>query len=364
MSPVRAVLPVFLVVARGAVASPAVPPERSLVPSAGDLLVEAFRFSSGETLPVRLHYRTLGNARRDLHGDVTNAVLLLHGTGGSGEGFLGPAWEADLFSPGQPLDARRYFIVLPDALGHGQSSKPSDGLGTRFPRYDYDDMVAGQRLVLDRLGVRRLRVIVGTSMGCMHGWLWVERHPADVDAFLALSCQPTPIAGRNAVWREVLRSAIRDDPAWNGGRYERQPPSLRLAGSLVLLMTGSAKEMQAKGPTRETALARFEADLDRYLAGRDANDVLYQWDSSRSYDPSAGLESVRARLVAVNAADDAIDPPELGVVEREVRRVPNGRFVLLPASEENRGHRIYLNPLAWRSYLEELLRAGDGRPGP
>jgi homoserine O-acetyltransferase len=354
----RTGLVVSLVAAGRTGAAPGAAPP--LVPVEGDLAVEAFRFSSGETLPLlKLHYRTLGTARRDPSGKITNAVLLLHGTGGSGQNFLAPAFVTELFAPGQVLDASRYFIVMPDAVGHGQSSKPSDGLRAKFPRYDFDDMVTAQRIVLDRLGVGHIRALVGTSMGCMHGWLWAERFPEDLDVLVALACQPTAMSGRNAIWRNVVTGAIRNDPTWNHGDYDRQPAGLRTASSIVLLMLGSAREMQVRGPTWESAHAEMEEALDRYMKGRDANDALYQWDSSRSYDPSSRLEAIKARVLAVNSEDDAINPPESGIVEREMRRVPHGRYVLLKASDLTHGHRTYANPSAWKPYLEEVLSAPE-----
>lgn len=335
-------------------------------PREGDFVLRDFRFRSGETLPeLRLHYTTLGRPKRDARGEITNAVMVLHGTGGSGQQFLRPQFRDVLFTPGGLLDPARYFIILPDGVGHGKSSKPSDGLRSRFPKYDYDDMVAAQHALLTRgLGVRRLRLLAGTSMGCMHAFVWGQTHPEFAQALLPLACQPVQIAGRNRLWRKMAMDAIRSDPAWNGGDYTAQPLSgLRTAENLLILAGAAPIPMQLAAPTRDAAdkllAERFNADIGRL----DANDLLYQLDASRNYDPSAGLERITAPLTLINSADDFINPPELGIAEREMARIPNGRFVLLPASAETKGHGTHTWAALWKEHLQALLqRTASERP--
>jgi homoserine O-acetyltransferase/O-succinyltransferase len=324
----------------------------------GDYVVKNFKFRSGETLPeLRLHYTTLGNPVRNAEGRVTNAVLILHGTGGSGNQFLQPIFAGELFGPGQPLDTNRYFIILPDGIGHGKSSKPSDGLHAHFPHYDYDDMVAAhQQLLSGGLGVNHLRLILGTSMGCMHSFVWGETYPDFMDALMPMACQPVQIAGRNRIWRKMVMDAIRNDPEWNGGDYSDEPKqALRTALDLLLLAGSAPLYMQKNYPTRDAA----DKDLDDYFkarfAGLDANDLLYQLNASRNYDPSPSLEKITAHVMYINSADDFINPPELGIADREIRRVKNGRFVLLPISEETRGHGTHTRAVVWKQYLSELL---------
>jgi homoserine O-acetyltransferase len=323
----------------------------ALAVSEGDLVLRDFRFASGETLPeLRLHYRTLGTPG-------SPAVLVLHGTTGSGAQFLGESFAGQLFGPGQPLDASKHFVILPDGIGHGGSSKPSDGLRARFPRYGYADMVEAQRrLLIEKLRVDHLRLIVGTSMGCMHSWIWAEAHPKSMDAILALACLPVQIAGRNRVLRKLAVDSIRSDPAWNGGEYQA-PPAAGLRGALeVLFFMGSAPlPLQAQAPSRDAA-DQFEAEwMARRLASTDANDFLYAFEASRDYDPSAGLEKVEAAVTAVNSADDEVNPPELGILEREIKRVKRGKAVVLPIGPQTRGHGTHTNAAAWKEHLLDLL---------
>ncbi len=325
----------------------------------GDFVVRDFRFRSGEVLrELRLHYLTLGQPMRDARGRVTNGVLILHGTGGSGRQFLAPQFAGVLFRAGAPLDTTRYFLVLPDGIGHGRSSKPSDGLRMRFPHYDYDDMVAAHhRLLTEHLDVSHLRLVMGTSMGGMHTWLWGEIYPDFMDALMPLACQPVAIVGRNRLWRAMLMDAIRSDPEWTGGEYAAQPRAgLRTAVDLLLLAGSAPLQMQSTLATRDSADRYLQSYLATRMAALDANDLLYQVDASRNYDPAPRLELIRAPVMFVNSADDFINPPELGIAEREIRRVRGGRFVLLPVSERTRGHSTHTWAAVWREHLEALLR--------
>jgi len=326
----------------------------------GEYVAANFHFASGETLPeLRIHYTLLGKPHRDAHGRVDNAVLILHGTGGSGHNFLTDKFSGVLFGKGQLLDTTRYFIILPDGIGHGQSSRPSDGLHAHFPQYDYQDMVAAQyAMVTLGLQVDHLRLVIGTSMGCMHTWLWGESHPDFVDALMPLACLPVPIAGRNRVWRELLIDAIRSDPDWRQGEYRTQPVgALRTAAGLLLIAGSAPIQMQLALPTREAADQFVEKYMERELQDLDANDLLYQVSASRGYDPSAGLENIRAPVMWVNSADDFINPPDLGIAEREIKRVPKGRFVLLPASDQTHGHGTHTWAAVWQQYLGQLLES-------
>lgn len=326
-------------------------------PAQGDFVIPNFRFASGEKLPeLRVHYRTLGVPQRDAQGVVRNAVLILHGTGGNGEQFIRPEFAGALFGPGQLLDAHRYFIILTDGIGHGESSKPSDGLHAAFPHYRYADMVEAQyRAVTEGLGVNHLRLVMGTSMGGMHTWLWGERHPGFMDALMPLACLPTQISGRNRVWRRVIIDSIRFDPAWRGGDYVSQPPSLRTAAEMLFFMSSNPLLRQQQMPTIAKSDATLDSAVDTLVRTIDANDTLYQLEASGDYDPEPELEKIRAPLVAVNSADDLINPPELGIVEREIKRVPNGRAIMLPLSPETRGHGTHTIATVWYQYLEELL---------
>jgi len=331
----------------------------------GDYVARQFRFASGATLPeLRLHYTTLGKPARDAAGHVTNAVLVLHGTGGDGHQFLRPQFSGELFGPGQPLDVAKYYVILPDGIGHGKSSKPSDGAHARFPEYTYSDMVSAQhRLLTEGLGVDHLRLLMGTSMGCMHGFVWGETYPAFMDALLPLACLPVPIAGRNRMWRRMVIDAIREDPAWAGGDYRSEPlEALRTASDLLLIAGSAPLYFQSAYPTREAADQRVVDYTRTQLAALDANDLLYQVNASRDYDPSARLGEIRAPVLWINSADDFINPPELGIAEAQAKRLPHGRFVLLPASEQTRGHGSHTWAALWKNELVALL-AETGRPG-
>ncbi len=332
----------------------------------GDHVIADFRFEDGQALPeLRLHYRTLGQPQRDAQGRVTNAVMVLHGTGGTGAQFLRPQFSDELFGPGQPLDIRRYYIILPDNIGHGGSSKPSDGLRARFPEYTYDDMVEAQRrLLVEGLGVDRLRLLMGTSMGCMHAFVWGERHPDFVQALMPLACQPTEIAGRNRLWRAMLMDAIRSDPAWMNGDYERQPvEGLRTAADLLMLVGAAPMAMQADLPDRDTTDSWLAEQLPQRIAGLDANDLWYQVNASRDYDPSAGLEAITVPVTWINSADDFINPPELGLAEQYAPRIAQGRYVLIPASPETRGHGTHTWARFWRDELVALLERSEPQAG-
>lgn len=334
--------------------------QQSTMPSTteGDYVVKNFKFRSGESLPeLRLHYATLGKAVRDAQGRVTNAVLILHGTGGTGHQFLSPIFAGELFGPGQLLDVTRYFIILPDGIGHGKSSRPSDGLHAHFPQYDYDDMVLGHyRLLTEGLGVNHLRLLFGTSMGCMHSFVWGETYPDFMDALMPMACQPVQIAGRNRIWRKMVMDAIRNDPDWKGGEYSTEPQQAMRTALDFLLIAGSAPlYMQKTLPTRDAADKFLDDYFKARLAGLDANDFLYQVNASRNYDPSPQLEKITAQVMYINSADDFINPPELGIADREIKRVKNGRFVLLPISDETRGHGTHTRAVVWKQYLAELL---------
>ncbi len=306
---------------------------------------------------MNLHYATLGAPQRDAVGRVNNAVLILHGTGGSGRQFLQPQFAGELFGPGQLLDATRYFIILPDNVGHGRSSKPSDALRAKFPLYDYDDMVRAQHLLLtEGLGVNHLRLVMGTSMGCMHSFVWGEMFPDFMDALLPLACLPVEIAGRNRMWRKMSMDAIRTDPEWKDGNYLLQPRGLRTAIYMLLIVGSAPLQMQKNFPTRAQADNYLGDQLQARLATTDANDFVYQVDASRNYNPSPALDKIIAPLFHINSADDFINPPELGIAEQEIKKVKLGRFILLPVTDETRGHGTHTRARVWKQYLEELLR--------
>lgn len=330
-------------------------------PREGDFEIENFEFASGEILPeLNLHYTTIGEPQRDASGTVRNAVLIMHGTTGSGGGFLSERFAGELFGPGQLLDGERFYIILPDAIGHGQSSRPSDGLHMSFPKYTYDDMVRAQyRLLKEHLGIDHLRLVMGTSMGGMHTWVWGYTYPDFMDALMPLASLPVEIAGRNRMLRKMIIDSVQTDPAWNGGEYIEQPPGLILAMHPLIFMVSSPLQWQVEAPTREEAEAFLEARIQRYASHMDANDLIYQFDSSRDYDPSPHMEKITAPLLAINSADDQVNPPELGILELEIQKVPNGRAVLLPITDETRGHGTHSIPAIWGPYLEELLAQSE-----
>jgi homoserine O-acetyltransferase len=330
-------------------------------PTEGDHVLRDFRFASGQTLPeLRIHYRTLGRPERDAQGVVRNAVLILHGTTGQGGNFLRDEFAGELFGKGQPLDAARYYLILPDGIGHGQSSKPSDKLRGRFPNYAYRDMIEAQyRLLTEGLKVNHLRLVMGTSMGGMHTWLWGEQHPDFMDALLPLASLPAEIAGRNRMWRKTVIDAIRTDPEWKDGDYAAQPHGLRIALEVLALQSSNPVERQKEAPTRDKADTLLKASVERSLKSADANDVLYALESSRDYDPAPGLDKIRAPLRAINFADDLINPPELGILEREIKKVKRGKAIVVPRSEKTRGHGTHTLAAVWKEHLEGLLKESE-----
>jgi homoserine O-acetyltransferase/O-succinyltransferase len=324
----------------------------------GDWTLSDFTFKSGEKLEqLRLHYITLGSPDRDAAGHVRNAVLILHGTGGIGRNFLSEEFGGELFGKGQPLDATRYYIILPDAIGTGKSSRPSDGLRMKFPHYRYDDMVRAQYLLVhDGLKIDHLRLLMGTSQGGMHTWLWGVTYPNFMDALMPLASAPVEIAGRNRMTRTMAIQAIKNDPDWKNGEYTTQPAGLVAARDIRSIMTGSPLQFQKENPTADKADAAVEA-IAKAALRLDANDTIYQLEASSDYNPSPMLEKIQAPLFAVNSADDEINPPELGILDREIKRVKRGRYILIPLSGETRGHQSYNRAVLWKSHLLELLSA-------
>jgi homoserine O-acetyltransferase len=335
-------------------------------PNEADFVLRDFHFRSGESLAeVRMHYLTFGTPDRDADGIVRNAILILHGTTGSSAQFLRPEFAEELYGSGKPLDVSRYYLIIPDNIGHGKSSKPSDGLRARFPRYGYRDMVEAQhRLLTEGLHVDHLRLVIGTSMGGMHTWLWGQTYPEFMDALMPLGCAPTQISGRNRAWRRVIIDAIRNDPEWQNGDYGSQPRGLRTALQMSYLMSSNPVRRLAEAPT----LAAADEALDRYVAERiteaDANDTLYAFEASRDYDPAPGLEKIVAPLLAINSADDLINPPELGILEREIKRVPRGRAIVIPLSDKSQGHGTHTCAALWKDYLAELLETSVAKEKP
>ena len=327
-------------------------------PTEGDYTIHDFKFASGETVPeLRLHYRTLGKPEKDAQGKTTNAILIMHGTTGSGAQFIRPEFAGELFGKDQPFDATKFFIVLPDGIGHGKSSKPSEGMHAKFPRYGYIDMVEAQyRLLTEGLGVDHARLVMGTSMGGMHTWLWGELHPDFMDALMPLASLPTQISGRNRAWRRMVIDAIRNDPAWNGGEYKTQPPSLRTAAEMLWLMSSNPVLRQKDAPTLGKTDEVLDKFVEQIVKTDDANDVLYALEASHDYDPGPNLEKIQAPLLAINSADDQINPPELGILEQEIKRVPHGRAIVIPFSEKTRGHGSHTLAALWKDQLLDLLK--------
>jgi homoserine O-acetyltransferase/O-succinyltransferase len=331
-------------------------------PIESDYTIRDFKFASGETLPeLRLHYRTIGKPEKDAQGKTTNAVLIMHGTTGSGAQFVPrPEFADELFGKDQPLDATKFFIILPDGIGHGKSSKPSDGMHAKFPRYGYLDMVEAQyRLLIEGLGVNHTRLVMGTSMGGMHTWLWGELHPDFMDALMPLASLPTQISGRNRAWRRMIIDAIRNDPAWNGGEYKTQPPSVHTAAEILWFMSSNPVLRQKEAPTLARADELLDEFVDNYAKTSDANDVLYALEASHDYDPGPNLEKIRSPLLAINSADDLINPLELGILEREIKRVPKGRAVVIPLSDKTRGHGSHTVAALWKDELLKVLKESE-----
>ena len=346
-------------------AAPAKPASPQYTPVEGDYIAHDFHFKSGETLPeLRLHYRTVGTPTRDANGRVSNAVLILHATGGWGGNFLAPQFAGVLYGPGQLLDITHYYIIMPDNIGHGQSSKPSDGMHAHFPQYEYDDMVAAQHELVEKgLGVNHLRLIMGTSMGCMHSWIWGETYPDFMDALMPLACLPVQIAGRNRLWRQMLMDGIRQDPDWQNGDYIAEPRAgLAIAADMLLIAGSAPLPMQESLPTRDVADRWLQDVMNRQMATLDANDLLYAVNASRNYDPSAGLGKISVPVMFVNSADDFVNPPDLGIAEREIQKVKTGKFVLIPASDQTHGHGTHTWATLWQQYLKELL--DESQPPP
>ena len=334
----------------------------------GDFVMRDFHFADGSVLPeLRIHYVTLGSPRRDASGIVRNAVLILHGTTGNGEGFLRRQFAGELFGPGQLLDTATHYIILPDGIGTGKSSKPSDGLHARFPHYGYHDMIVAQhRLVAEGLRVNHLLLVMGTSMGGMQTWMWGEAYPDFMDGLVPLASVPTQIAGRNRMMRTMMIDDIRSDPAWKGGDYVTQPPGLTAAVQLLFMMTSSPLQLQKEAPVRDSADAHIRQYLARTVPKEDANDYMYQFAASSDYNPAPDLERILAPVLAINSADDQVNPPELGLMERLISRVKRGRYVLIPISDKTRGHGTHSLPAVWKGYLGVLLtqleRAGGTSP--
>jgi len=325
----------------------------------GDFFISNFAFEDGNTnlTTLKLHYLTLGTPVKNSNGIVSNAVLILHGTGGNGSGFLGKQFGGQLFGPGQLLDTNKFYIILPDDIGHGQSSKPSDSLRMRFAKYTYNDMVVAEyRLVTEQLHVNHLRLVTGTSMGGMHTWMWGYMYPGFMDALLPLASLPVEIAGRNRMMRKMAIDMIKADPAWQGGNYT-SPPVLGLkgAGSSLFFMNSSPYHLQQQAPTRDAAEKLVES-LEQGYIRMEANNLIYQLDASRNYNPAPHLGSIKATLFAVNSADDEINPPELQIMEHEIKKVAKGRYILLPFSEKTVGHGTNSLPAVWGNYLKELLQ--------
>ena len=330
-------------------------------PTESDYTIRDFKFASGETLSeLRVHYRTLGKPEKDAQGKTTNAVLIMHGTTGSGAQFIRPEFAGELFGKDQPLDATKFFIVLPDGIGHGKSSKPSDGMRAKFPRYGYIDMVeADYRLLAEGLGVDHARLVMGTSMGGMHTWLWGELHPDFMDGLMPLASLPIQISGRNRAWRRMVIDAIRNDPAWTDGDYKTQPPSLRTAAEMLWFMSSNPVLRQKDAPTLAKADEVLDKFVEQIFKTDDANDVLYALEASHDYDPAPNLEKIEAPLLAINFADDLINPPELGILEREIKRVPHGRAIVVPFSDQTRGHGSHTLAALWKDQLADLLKESE-----
>jgi homoserine O-acetyltransferase len=330
----------------------------------GVYTIANFRFGTGETLPeLRLHYLTLGQPHRNAAGHVDNAILLLHGTGGNARSLFVPEFSDVLFGPGQPFDITKYFLIFPDDIGHGQSSRPSDGLHMRFPQYDYDDMVRSQYIMLtEGMHVDHLRLILGTSMGCMQGFVWGETYPQFMDALAPFGCLPVELAGRNRMWRYMGMQSIRTDPAWKNGEYTTEPVlGLRHALSLNFIAGLAPLQAQKNYPTRESAEADVDETLAKSVAETDANNYLYYTNASRNYNPEPKLSTIVAPVLWINSADDFINPPELGIAEQMVKKIPHAKFILIPISDATRGHHTHTVAAVWKDYLIDFMRQTEPR---
>jgi len=330
----------------------------------GTYTIDHFQFKDGETIDhLRLHYLTLGQPHRDAAGHVDNAVLLLHGTGGNSHTLLNPVFSNVLFVPGGVLDITKYFLILPDEIGHGQSSKPSDGLHAHFPQYDYDDMVRADYLTLtEGLHVDHLRLIFGTSMGCMQSFVWGETYPGFAQALAPFACEPVELAGRNRMMRYMAIQAIKQDPAWMGGEYKSEPTQgLRTANEMLLIMGSSPLQMQKNYPTRAAAEKYVDDYLARTMANTDANDMVYYLNASRNYNPAPKLSTIQVPVLWINSADDFINPPELGIAEQMAKEMPRAKFVLIPISDATRGHGTHTVAAIWKDYLAQLMRESESK---
>ena len=361
-----ALLTATVAIAQTMSAPPVTPaPAPTTTGTPGDYIAHNFHFGTGESLPeLKLHYLTLGTPHRDAHGHVDNAVLLLHGTGGNAHTLFNPAFSNILFGPGQPLDIQKYFLIFPDDIGHGESSKPSDGLRMKFPQYDYDDMVRSQhQMLLDGLHVDHLRLILGTSMGCMQSFVWGETYPEFSDALMPLACLPVQLAGRNRMMRYMAIENIERDPAWNHGDYTTEPTEgLRTANEMIFIMGSAPLVMQTNFPTRQQAEDYVDKTLARMTAATDANNLIYYVNASRIYDPSPHLDRIKVPVLWINSADDFINPPELGIAEKLVHTMPNAKFVLLPITDQTRGHGTHTIASIWQDYLIQLLKESIPKP--
>lgn len=326
-------------------------------PDEGDFNIANFKFDTGEILPnLRQHYLTLGTPTRSKDGKVNNAVLIMHGTTGQGASFISDRFAGNLFGPGQILDAAKYFIILPDGIGHGKSSRPSDGMRMNFPKYTYDDMVRAQyQLLTEHLNIDHLRLVMGTSMGGMQSWVWGYMYPSFMDAVMPLASLPVEIAGRNRMMRKMIMDAIRYDPTWNGGNYTKQPIGLKSAAHSLIFMVSSPLQWQKQAPTRETSEAMLESLVNRFYGGLDANDLIYQFDASRFYNPAPHLSKITAPVLAINSADDQVNPPELAIMEEEIKKIDKARYILLPITDQTRGHGTHSIPAVWGKDLQAFL---------
>jgi homoserine O-acetyltransferase len=327
-----------------------------------DVKLKDFRFRGGESLPeLRMHVTMLGSPHRNAKGRIDNAVMVLHGTGGDGHQFLRPQFADELYGPGQPLDIRKYWVILPDNIGHGKSSKPSDGLRMKFPKYDYDDMVAAQhRMLTEGLGITHMRLIMGTSMGCMHSFVWGETYPDFASALMPLACEPIEIVGLNRMWRQLAVDGIKNDPAWQGGNYSTEPvQGLRTAESLLFIAGAAPLYYQAQYPTRQAAVVYAQERVASGIKELDANDLIYQLDSSRSYNPWPRLERITAPMTWINSADDFINPRNLPTPAQAVKRMKNARFRLIPESADTHGHGTHTWAKFWKADLSALLKRSE-----
>lgn len=339
-------------------ATPSTAPAKTWPSTDSVAVLKNFTFKSGEKLAeLKIGYTTLGTPHRNAKGEIDNAVMALHGTGGTGKSLLAPQFADELFAPGAPFDITKMYVILPDGIGHGRSSRPSDGLRMAFPHYDYDDMVEAQRrLLVEKLGVNHLKVILGTSMGCMHAFVWGTTHPGFAERLAPFACQTVELAGRNRMWRKMAIDAIRADPAWNNGNYTAQPAqAMRTVADLSVIAGANPVALQVQFPTRATAEAELDVQFARRGNGVDANDSIYWYDASRNYNPSLMLEKITVPVLWINSGDDFINPPELGLAEREVKRMPNARFILIPASPETKGHGTHTWAKFWKADLAKLL---------